>query len=310
MLIITGSIAYDYIMNFPGKYSDHILPDKIHSINISFILDNFERRRGGTAGNVSYALGLLNTPHILFSYAGKDFGEYKKTFNKAGIDLSNVLIDKKTYTATGFAIADKVHNQIWGYFYGAARNNQDLKLRIVAKKGDLVLAGPTGTKATMNMVNQCIKQKINYMFDPGFILTDATKKDLDLGVKHAKYIIGNDYEIEVIKKRVTKWRTYFKKKIVITTLGKEGSIIENLSGAIKIHPAKIKKAVDPTGAGDAWRGGFLAGLEIGFDLKTCGQMGAIASAYAVEGYGTQDYKYSLIQFKNRYRQNYNKMLKL
>jgi len=310
VLIITGTIAYDYIVDYPDKFSDHILPDQIHKINLSFIVTKFERRRGGTAGNVSYSLGLLHTPHKLFSCAGKDFAEYKKAFNKAKIDLTNVLIDKKTYTATGFAIADKIHNQIWGYYYGAAKNNKNLVLKTVAKKGDLVLAGPTGTEATMAMVKQCITQEIDYMFDPGFILTDATKNDLNLGIKHAKYIIGNDYEIDVIKKRVNNWKEYFKEKIVITTLGKDGALIESPSKKIIIKPARIKKAIDPTGAGDAWRAGFLAGLEKGLDLKTCGQMGSIASAYAVEGYGTQAYRYTVEQFKKRYLQNYKTMLNL
>lgn len=297
-------------MDYPQKFSDNILPDQIHKINLSFIVNKFERRRGGTAGNASYALGLLNTPHKIFSYAGKDFGEYKKAFKKAGIDLSNVLIDKKTYTATGFAIADQVHNQIWGYFYGAANKNKDLKLKTVAKNGDLVLAGPSGTEATMSIVNQCLDQKIDYMFDPGFILTDATARDLDLGVKHAKYLIGNDYEIEVIKKRVGKWKEYFKQKVVITTLGKKGALIKTPREKIIIESAKVRKAIDPTGAGDAWRGGFLAGLERKFELKTCGRMGSIASAFAVEGYGTQAYKYTVDEFKNRYRQNFGGMLNL
>src|SRR5438876_1186691 len=115
MLIITGSIAYDYIMDFPGVFSDHILPDQIHKINLSFIVNTFARRRGGTAGNVSYSLGLLTTPHILFSYAGKDFEEYKRAFKKFKINTTYVKIDRKTYTSTGFAMTDKINNQIWGY---------------------------------------------------------------------------------------------------------------------------------------------------------------------------------------------------
>src|SRR5258708_21430915 len=113
MLIITGTIAYDYIMSFPDAFADHILPDQIHNINLSFIVDKFAKRRGGTAGNVSYALGLLTTPHILFSVAGKDFLEYKNAFLKLGISLKNVKVEKNEYTSTGFAMTDKKDNQIW-----------------------------------------------------------------------------------------------------------------------------------------------------------------------------------------------------
>src|SRR5437868_15138755 len=115
MLIITGTIAYDYIMDFPGSFADHILPKKIHKINLSFIVNKFAKRRGGTAGNVSYTLGLLQTPHVLFSYAGKDFEEYKNDFSKLGIDVSGVNIDPDDHTATGFAMTDNDQNQIWGF---------------------------------------------------------------------------------------------------------------------------------------------------------------------------------------------------
>ncbi|MFH1187223.1 MAG: PfkB family carbohydrate kinase [Candidatus Levyibacteriota bacterium] len=310
MIIITGSIAYDYIMNFPGKYSDHILPDQIHNINISFILDNFERRTGGTAGNVSYSLGLLNTPQILFSYAGKDFQEYSNKFKKLGIDLKQVYIDKKKHTATGFVIADKENNQIWGYFYGATDNAYKLKLEKVARKNDLVLIGPSGAKGSMSFVNQCIKLKIPYMFDPGFTLTQITDKNLEKGVKFAKYIIGNDYEIEVIKKRIKNWKKYFSKKIIIITLGEKGAVIKKDDKIFNISPAKPKKVIDPTGAGDAFRSGFLAGLEKKFDLKTCGQMGSIAAVYAVEKYGCQEHFYTKEKFIKRYGQNYKSMLNL
>ncbi len=310
MLIITGSIAYDYIMDFPGKFGDHIMPDKIHNINLSFIVSKFERRCGGVAGNISYNLGLLNTHHTLFSYAGKDFEEYKKHLEKNGVSTKNVLIDHKVHTATGFAMADNTHNQIWGYFYGAADNNARLKLNSIGKQGDLVFVGPTGAKGSMCMVKQCIKSKTEYIFDPGFILTEVTNEDLELGVTHANIIVGNDYEITLIKRRVKKWKSLFKDKIVITTLGAKGAQIESSGELIKIKPIKPKKVVDPTGAGDAWRAGFLAGYQRGFDLKTCGQMGSVASTYAIENYGTQEHYFTTDQFKNRYRQNYKTMLNL
>lgn len=297
-------------MDYPKKFSDNILPDQIHKINLSFIVNKFERRRGGTAGNASYALGLLKTPHKIFSYAGKDFNEYKRAFKKVGINTSHILIDKRTYTATGFAMTDQNHNQIWGYFYGGARKNKDLELKTIAGKGDLVLVGPSGTEASIGMIKQCITLGVDYIFDPGFILTEVDNENLELGVKYAKIVIGNDYEIEVIKDRIKDWQKHFATKAIVTTLGKEGSLINTPKEEIKINPAVVKKAVDPTGAGDAWRGGFLAGLERNFELKTCGQMGSVAAAFAVESYGTQGYKYNIEQFKKRYRQNYGDMLNL
>ncbi len=310
MLIITGTIAYDYIMNFDGLFGDHILPDQIHKINLSFIVNNFARRRGGTAGNVSYTLGLLKTAHILFSVAGLDFDNYKKEFKKLGILTDYVLIDKNNYTATGFAMTDKKDNQIWGYFYGAAERIKDLRLKNIDAKKDLILIGPSGTSGSMSFVTQAIKLRIPYMFDPGFILTQVRDKDLELGVSNAKYLIGNDYEINVVKKRIKSWQKLFEKIIVITTLGEKGAIVETQQKTYKIKCAIPKKIVDPTGAGDAFRAGFLAGLERGFDLKICGQMGATVASFAIENYGSQEHKFKIKDFKERYRQNFGSLLEL
>lgn len=310
MIIVTGTIAYDYIMDFPGGFSDHILPEEIHKINLSFIVSKFAKRRGGTAGNVSYSLGLLTTPHVLFTVAGKDFDEYQKGFKDLGIDLSNVKINTDEYTSTGFAMTDKNDNQIWGYFYGASDGIKDLRLDEVAKKNDLVLVGPSGASGSMSFVNQCIALGISYMFDPGFILTQVSNEDLALGVKNAQIIIGNDYEISLIKERVKDWQEVFPQKTVITTLGEKGALIDDKGKIYEIKAIKPEKVVDPTGAGDAWRSGFLAGLEKGFDLQTCGQMGSVASVYAIEHYGTQEHTYTKEEFVNRYRQNYEALLKL
>lgn len=310
MVIVTGTIAYDYIMNFPGRFGDHILAEKIHQINLSFIVDKFERRRGGTAGNVSYTMALLSSPHILFSVAGKDFSEYKKTFRKLNVNLENVMIDKNNYTSTGFSMNDKTNNQIWGYFYGASEKIKNLNLQKVASKKDLLLVGPSGDRGSMSFVRQAIKLGIPYMFDPGFILTQINDLDLELGVKHAKYLIGNDYELNIIKQRVKNWKKIFTTKIVITTLGEKGALIETSKKTYKIPIAIPQVIADPTGAGDAWRGGFLTGLQKGFDLQVCGQMGSVASAYAVENYGSQEHKYTKKEFETRYRQNFGSLIKL
>lgn len=310
MIIVTGTIAYDYIMDFPGKFSEHILPEEIHKINLSFIVNKFAKRRGGTAGNVSYSLGLLSIPHVLFTVVGKDFSEYQKEFRRLGIDLSNVKIDKHEYTSTGFAMTDKNDNQIWGYFYGASEAIKDLRLETVVKKRDLVLVGPAGAKGSMSLVNQCVALGVPYMFDPGFILTEVSNQDLAVGVKNAQFIIGNDYEIALIKERIKDWQEFFPQKTVITTLGEKGALIDDKGKIYDIEAVRPQKMVDPTGAGDAWRAGFLAGLAKNFDLQTCGQMGSVASAYTIEHYGTQEHVFTKEEFAKRYRQSYKALLEL
>lgn len=310
MLIVTGSLAYDYIMDFPGSFSDHILPEHTHNINLSFIVNRFAKRRGGTAGNVSYALGLLNTPHILFSYAGKDFDEYKQAFEKLSIRTSGIHIDKDDHTATGFAMSDKNQNQIWGFYYGAASKNKELKLKTIAKKKDLVLIGPQGAEGSLSFINQCIELEIPYMFDPGFILTQVTNKDLQLGLKNAKYIIGNEYEMTLMRDRIEPFARIIRDKTIITTFGGKGATIDSENKRYEIKCVKVASVASTTGAGDAWRGGFLAGLEKGLDLQTSGQMGAVASSFAVEYFGTQEYTFTKKEFTKRYTDTYNAKIEI
>ena len=310
MIIVTGSIAYDYIMTFPGNFGDHILPDQIRNVNLSFIVSNFARHRGGTAGNVSYAMSLLHTSHLLYSFAGKDFDGYRKELKKLGIVQKGVKIDKTRHTATGFAMTDKSNNQIWGFYYGASLRNSELVLDKVAKKNDLVLVGPQGAKASINLIKQAVKLNVPYMFDPGFILTEVSNTDLELGVRKAKFIVGNDYEIHVMKDRIKKWDEIVKDKVIITTLGAKGVLIKSKGQIHKVRAAKVKTVFSTAGAGDAWRGGFLAGFSRGYDLEICAKMGCIASAYVVEHFGTQEYYYTKKQFQSRYRQNYGSLVEL
>lgn len=315
MIIVTGSIAYDYIMEFPGQFGDHILPEHIHNVNLSFIVNKFAKRRGGTAGNVSYTMGLLKTPHILFSYVGNDADTYKKEFKKLGIDVSYVKVDTTEHTATGFAMTDTSNNQIWGFYYGASSKSSSLKLKTVlpygkTDKDDVVLIGPQGAEGSMHFVNECISNNIQFMLDPGFILTQVSDKELTRGVQHASYLIGNEYELQLMRQRVKGFDTITKGKVVITTLGEKGTQIASFGKTYGIGIAKPTKVVDPTGAGDAWRGGFLAGLQRGFDMQICGQMGAVAASFAIENYGTQEHKFTVKEFENRYRQNFGSVLTL
>jgi adenosine kinase len=310
MIIVTGTLAYDYIMEFPGAFGDHILPEQTHNINLSFIVNKFAKHRGGTGGNVSYTMGLLKAPHILLSIAGSDFDEYKKAFEKIGINTSNIVVVDDESTATGFAMTDRASNQIWGYYYGASARTGALKIKSVTKYGDLIIVGPQGAKGSMSIIKQCIAQDISYMFDPGFILTEVEDNDLKLGVTHADYIIGNEYEIEVIRKRILNFDKLTKEKTVIRTLGSKGAEIKSKKEKINIKSVKAKKIASTTGAGDAWRGGFLSGLARNLDLETSGKIGATAASFAVEHFGAQEQTYSIKEFTARYRHTYNSLLKL
>lgn len=301
MLIVIGSIAYDNLLDFPGKFSEHILPDQIHKINISFNVNHHKRYRGGTAGNLVYNLHLLNTPSILFSRAGNDFIEYKTAFNKLGIDTSMVMVDENDCTAVGFVLTDKSNNQIWGYSYGASSKLSELRLKTVAKKGDFVIIGSCGLKGIISFIRQCVDLNLPFMFDPNFVLADISNEDLEFGIANCNILISNEYEMSLIRNRLKNFNNLVVNKLIITTFGEKGVLINNKGKVYKIEAVPVKSIVDPTGAGDAWRAGFLAGIQRNYDLQICGQLGSVAASFAIEQSGTQERKYTKVQFQKRYR---------
>ncbi len=308
MITVTGSLAFDTIMDFPGKFSDHILPDKIHQINLSFLVNTLKKQPGGTAGNIAYNLALLNCPVSIVGSAGSDFSEYGQFLKNAGVDISQIKIIENESTSSAFIMTDLSDNQITAFYPGAMSQNSSLLLGT----SDLVVISPNDPKAMVNFANQCMDSHTPYLLDPGMQLPAFDATDLKQMLSGAAILIGNDYEIELLKDklRVTSDELLATSKILITTLGEKGSIIQSGSETIQVNIAKAKQIVDPTGAGDAYRGGFLAGYSRGFDLKVCGQIGAVAACYTVEKYGTTSHKFSTSEFCDRYKQNFGEELNL
>lgn len=312
-LIVTGSLSHDHIMAMPTRFKDHIMADKLHILNVSFIMDKLRKEFGGTGGNIAYSLGLLATQNILVASAGQDFAPYKKHLsrNKA-INTTGIRVYKTEPTATGFAMTDRDDNQVWGFYQGAMKYARKLSIIPFLTNQSFVIIAPNDVKAMTNYYKEAIKSKTNYLFDPAFNIVHFKKPDLIRAVLNASIVIGNDYEVSLLIKKtgLTYSKILKNEKILITTLGAKGSIIRSGSSKIIIPPAKVKKVIDPTGAGDAYRAGFMAGFIRGFDIETCGKMGSTAAAFAVETYGTQAHKYTLAQFKLRYSANYKSDLPL
>lgn len=306
IVVLTGSLAYDYILNFNGQFSDYILADKLHQINISFTTEEFRREFGGTAGNQAFNLSLLRTPFLLLGSVGYDFGDYTKHLDKNNIKTDYIAIDPHKPTASGFVITDIKNNQIWSFGKGAMKEAKNLSLKNIKEKISFVVVSPNEPEAMTKMVDESIKDKIPFLYDPAFYIPVFDKMTLEKGCRNCLILIGNDYEMAMIKKKINFKQD--KKQIIITTLGEKGSIIQQGKKKIFISPAKPKNTCDPTGAGDAYRAGFLAGFVKGFDLKTCGQMGSLTAVYTVEKYGTQTHWFTLKDFVRRYRQNYRESL--
>ena len=305
-VVVTGTLGFDYIMDFPGKFADRIMPDKIHQISLSFLVDTLKKQFGGTAGNIAYTLKLLGVYPLIVAPAGNDFGPYQNFLLKHGIDISGISIRKDVATSSYFVITDKDDNQIGSFYLGASKYAKNLSVASKGIKPDFVVLAPAEPEAMKKYVSECRKHKFPYLYDPAFQIGVFTPDDLLKGIHGAKILIGNDYEISLIEKKLKINHSQLLKlcPVVITTLGSKGSMIETPGKKISILPAKPKKVVDPTGAGDAYRGGFLAGYLRGFNLKTCGQMGAVAAVYTVEKYGTVTHWFSKKEFIQRYTQNY------
>lgn len=304
-IVVTGSLAYDHIMSMPDSFGDHIMPDKIHILNVSFIMRTFRREFGGTAGNIAYTLSLLKIPTLLVSSAGNDFQSYQKHLESLKyLDISGIKIFKNVQTAQGFVTTDKNDNQIWGFYEGAMKKTKAISLKRFFKKGDFVVIAPNDPESTIKFVKECVRAGIPYLFDPAFNIPHFSKDELMFSIKNALIVIGNDYEIELIKRRTGIKKFPENNQIWITTLASRGSQIKQGANQFKIPPAKPQNASDPTGAGDAYRAGFLAGFFKQLPLDVCGKAGSLSSVYTVEKYGTQTHKFDLKGFQERFRKNF------
>lgn len=312
MVIVSGSLAYDAIMDFPGKFSDHIDSSKIHILNVSFLVNDIRRGFGGTAGNIAYNLSLLGIKSAILGMAGKDFAPYKQFLEKNEVDITFIKIIKKFDTSTAFGITDSRDNQIWGFYTGADSLSDQLSTEIIPVKIDIGIIAPQNPRSMLKFAGEYEKQGIKYLFDPGMQLPWFNGQQLIKAFNGASIIIGNDYEIGIMEKKtgIPDLHSHFKDKIIITTLGEEGSKVSYENKDIIIKSSRVKNVSDPAGAGDAYRSGFVAGYLRGLPVLTCAQMGSVAAAYTVEKYGTTTHFFTIAEFIKRYKDNYQENLDL
>lgn len=303
-IFISGSLAYDRIMNFPGYFKDNIVPEKIHVLNVSFPIERIEERFGGTAGNIAFNLSLFDVESTILACTGRDFSKYGNWLASKKVDLSKIKKVEKELTSTAYIITDNTNNQIAGFYMGAMK--MPSKQKIEGDANDIAIIAPGNIQDMMHYQDQYQDKKIPYIFDPGQMLTYLQPEEIRALVTGAKVLVTNDYELDLVKKKteLTLEQIFEICEIVITTHGEKGSIIRTKNEEIKINPVKPKSVVDPTGAGDAYRAGFIYGHINGKDLKTCGQLGSLAATYAVEEYGTQEHFYDLEEFKTKYKDNF------
>ena len=302
-VVCTGSVAFDYILTFGGSFADHILPDRKHIINLSFLVDSLERRRGGVALNYAYNLRLLQHPAAILATAGHDGAEHRDWLEELGVDCRGLHLLDDHLTATGFTTTDRDDNQITGYFGGAMNEAGRLGLHDTVAEPAAVIVGPNGPGAMRRLVGETRERGIPRVFDPAHQLPHMNGEDLVDGATGAWIVIGNDYEVELIRRRSglqAPGELEALPEILATTLGAEGSELVRNGETVRIPPAPVPEPKDPTGAGDAYRSGLVAALLRGLDLPEAGRIASLAAAYAVEQVGTVEHSYTPAEFAERY----------
>ncbi len=300
-IIVSGSLAYDRIMDFPGHFSDHILPEKIHTLNVCFQVDGMKEKFGGTAGNIAYALTLMGEKPAISATIGRDYHQYFKWLVKNGISSESIKIIDDEFTASAYITTDKADNQITGFNPGAMKYSSSLDFDRLDPKETLMIISPGNLEDMVNYPRICKTKGINYIFDPGQSLPMLDAKDLIQAIEGSLILISNDYELDLImsKTGLSKEALRRRARTIIVTLGELGSKVFAPNGEISVSAVKPRKVEDPTGAGDSYRGGLISGLIRGKDIEQCARMGSVCASFAVECYGTQEYRFSPEEFNQR-----------
>ena len=298
--LICGSVAFDTIMVFGDRFKNHILPDKIHMLNVSFLVPQMRREYGGCAGNISYNLKLLGDVGYPMATVGRDFGLYADWMRQTGVPADYVQVIESEHTAQGFVTTDLDNNQIWAFHPGAMQKSH---LNTVPVRSDIAIGivAPDGRDGMIQHANQFSEAGIPFIFDPGQGLPMYDGKDLKRFVEQATWVAVNDYEWQMIQQK-TGWTesdvTQLAEALIVTR-GPDGSVIHTKGGPIEIPCAKPEAVVDPTGCGDAYRAGLIHGLLHGLDWKATGRIASLMGAIKIEALGTQNHKFTPAEFKQR-----------
>jgi len=304
-IIVTGSIAYDYLMSFPGSFTEHLLPDHLQRVSLSFLVDSMDKRRGGCAPNIAYTLALLGERPVLMATAGQDFDDYRRWLDGAGIDTSLVKQVDGKFTASFFCSTDKTGNQIASFYTGAMANAAELSFRD-AGGCDLTIISPNDPGAMVRYARECRELDIPYIYDPSQQVARMSGDELKDGVVGARIIICNDYEYEILREKTGLDAAAMLQhaEAVIVTKGEKGSSIILRDRTVDTPAVPPVEAVDPTGVGDAFRGGLMKGLAAGAPWETCGRLGSVAATYVLEHVGGSSHRYSWPEFKARYESQF------
>ena len=304
-LIVTGSIAFDYLMSFPGKFTEHFLPEHMNRVSLSFVVDTMDKRRGGCGPNIAYTLALLGERPFLMATAGEDFGEYGQWLEAAGVDTSLVQRVDGKFCASFFCSTDEHNNQIASFYTGAMADAGQLSFRTVDDCG-LAIISPNDPGAMVQYAEECRTLGLPFIFDPGQQCARMSGDELRDGITGASIVIVNDYELELLRQKTGLGEPEILEQAatLVITRGENGSSVLSGDGRVDVPAVTPSRIVDPTGVGDAYRGGLMKGLAIGLPCETAAHLGSVAATYALEHLGGQSHSYTWQEFNIRYEEHF------
>jgi len=309
-IAVTGSIATDHLMLFPGRFADQLMPDQLHKVSLSFLVDRLDIRRGGIAANICFGMGVLGLRPVLVGAVGADFDDYRSWLERHGVDTASVWVSELHHTARFLCTTDADQNQIASFYAGAMSEARSIELApVAARLGglDLVIISPNDPEAMLRHTDECRDRGYPFIADPSQQLARMEGPEIRRLIEGAALLFTNEYE-KTLTETKTGWSdndVLERVGVRVTTLGAEGAMIERLGEApIKVAAVPELGLADPTGGGDGFRAGFLAGLAWGVELERCAQIGSLMATYVLETIGTQEYQVKPIAFHERFAQTF------
>lgn len=304
-IVVTGSIATDHLMTFPGRFADSLVADKLDRVSLSFLVDALEVRRGGVAANIAFGMGNLGLRPILVGAVGPDFADYGSWLSRHGVDIDSIHVSEVHQTARFVCTTDEEANQIASFYSGAMSEARDIELQPVHDRLgsiDLVVIGPNDPEGMIRHTQECRQRGFDFAADPSQQLARMDGPEIRQLIDGATYLFTNEYEAALTEQK-TGWSAQEIADRVhcrITTLGAQGARVErNGFPVVEVGCPKEDAVVDPTGVGDAFRAGFLAGLAFGLTDERCAQLGSMLATYVIETVGTQEYRLSIDHVRGR-----------
>jgi adenosine kinase len=307
-IFVSGSLAYDRIMDFPGRFVDHILPEKIHILNVCFMVNGLLERFGGTAGNIAYNLALLGERPLILATAGKDFAPYLDWLRQLGLPLEGVKDIPQEFTAGAYITTDLADNQITGFNPGAMKYASEYEFDGLHAASALAIVAPGNLEDMLTYTRFYKARRVRYIFDPGQSIPAWGKDDLEEMAAGAMALIANDYELEMFRQKtgLSEAEILRRTPMVIVTRGEQGAQLLSPDGKVAIPAARAQKVLDPTGAGDAFRAGLLKGLTLDLSWEEAARLGAVLASFSVEQPGTQEHRVDSQDFWERFEANFGR----